>query len=921
MSTTRDRTARRRRAGTTAAAVTTVLATATAFAGPAAASDAAEEPAAGERVLQSVTVAMSPDGSLTRVASDVVRVDEEGEADSTEESWSPDEVAGELPVRMLTAWRTEDGAGTDLSDLDGYTGRVRIDLTVQNLTVRPEILEYDVDGASLSRAALVGSPLTVVAAADLGDVEPSTVVTGGPATGQDVTNGVLSQDDGGDSHVQWASILAPPTLSSTAQLSLVVDATDFEVPTFDVSVQPGLVTDPSVGGLIDAAFNPGSSTELELQSRTIELVGAVNAVLARASSAISDVRANLTSSAETLGTRTIADLQSSTQTVTSSMSGLGTTLEALRRDLGTSIEATGSSALLALDDAVTVVDQMLGDTTASAPVAQVDGSGCTTSVARADAARTVYGNLLQVASQLKGYAKATDACKGALEESIVDTIGPAAPDAQSCATGGSVTCSLFGAQTTFSQIAKDLRDLSDKAIGLLNPALYATALGASNALNTEVEKVDGIVGDLNTGRIFTTTTLTEAAKALKDDGVIDKGLDTIETSLSTIHTDAAAVQEALRGTPEQIDAAAAALCDALADDTLTEDQKKAFDDALAHLQGTDCSKASLALPSNHPVPLTERFDAGDLDEGPLDKVSGIVGSTDPTSAQPGAARALSDLEETRVDLRDMVNQVLSYRKNPAQDGPTLAQLQTQLETALGELEIQRTELTDAVADLEEIAADVPDIKAEIEGAVADAQTAIKASIDEETRQVASARSLATDELGTMFERSAAGLRGAGDDVVRNGKRALGQQKKEFAKAQADAGNRISREIEEGLAEVSAGVAASTRDTEAASTLLLADLRKVLLDLGERRVGGGGLLGAMAANSATARSADFQLALATDTTTSYANVRGRDIAGILLRQAQTDAAMRALADLTAFRVDLPSGAEHRTVYGFHIGNDQ
>ena len=81
--------------------------------------------------------------------------------------------------------------------------------------------------------------------------------------------------------------------------------------------------------------------------------------------------------------------------------------------------------------------------------------------------------------------------------------------------------------------------------------------------------------------------------------------------------------------------------------------------------------------------------------------------------------------------------------------------------------------------------------------------------------------------------------------------------------------------------------------EAATTLLTADLRKVLLDLGDRRVGGGGLLGAMATNAATARTADFQLALAGDKATSYANVRSRDIDGLMLRQAQTDAAMQML----------------------------
>ena len=86
----------------------------------------------------------------------------------------------------------------------------------------------------------------------------------------------------------------------------------------------------------------------------------------------------------------------------------------------------------------------------------------------------------------------------------------------------------------------------------------------------------------------------------------------------------------------------------------------------------------------------------------------------------------------------------------------------------------------------------------------------------------------------------------------------------------------------------------------------------------RRVHGSGLLGAMTTGAATARSADYQLALATDKTTSYASVRSADIGGILLRQAQSDAALKMEAELPAFGMDLPSGTEHRTVYTFHIG---
>ena len=104
---------------------------------------------------------------------------------------------------------------------------------------------------------------------------------------------MLSQASDGTTQVQWATILAPPQIGPSATLTLVVDAKDFKHPSFDLSVQPGLVTDPSVGALVDAAFQPGTSSELKLQARTIGLVGEVNTVLARAGETISKVRTTL----------------------------------------------------------------------------------------------------------------------------------------------------------------------------------------------------------------------------------------------------------------------------------------------------------------------------------------------------------------------------------------------------------------------------------------------------------------------------------------------------------------------------------------------------------------------------------------------------------------------------------------------------
>ena len=439
---------------------------------------------ATERVLQSVAVTMGPDGTTTGVGSSVVRTDGSVEdAETTDESYSPQEVVGDLPVRVLTSWRTSEGAGTDLADLQGYTGRIAIDVTVQNLTVKPEVLTYDAAGTARQQAALVGSPLTITASTSLGGLKADRVVTDDQGSGTNVTNGVLGRDADGTS-VQWAALLAPPILKSSSEFSLVLDAKDFDVPTIDLSVQPGLVTDPSMGALVDAAFNPARSEELDLQRRTIDLIGEVNLVLSRASDTISEVRTSLTSSAETLGTQTVADLQSSTQSVSSNMSQLDGALQSLRGDLSSTLEATGANAVAELQQAVVAVDRLLGDTSAQPPTVGVNGSGCETAVAGPKQSDTVYGSLLQVAGQLGGYAKATDACRGALRDSILETIGDRDADPTSCQGGDtSMTCSLVRTRTAFNAAADRLQASLLSTLGLIKPELYAAAVDAANALD------------------------------------------------------------------------------------------------------------------------------------------------------------------------------------------------------------------------------------------------------------------------------------------------------------------------------------------------------------------------------------------------------------------------------------------------------
>ncbi|NQD90991.1 hypothetical protein HP499_24715, partial [Paenarthrobacter sp. CM16] len=265
-------------------------------------------------------------------------------------------------------------SGSDLADLKGHTGPVEINLTLENLTVKPQTIQYDAAGQARSDTALVGAPLTIAASTKLPGIRADDV-TPGSGDGTTGTNGVLSSTEDGATVVQWATVLAPPRSGASTTLRLAVDVKDFQVPEFDVAVQPGLNTDLSANGVLASAFSSGTGSEMELQRRTISLVSDVNTVLAKAGSTITDVRRNLQATSQTLGAKTAGELRDNSKALAATMSDLKQQLQVLGSDLESSTTATQSTTMSQLKLTVSAVDAMLGDTSATPPVTPISGDG------------------------------------------------------------------------------------------------------------------------------------------------------------------------------------------------------------------------------------------------------------------------------------------------------------------------------------------------------------------------------------------------------------------------------------------------------------------------------------------------------------------------------------------------------------------
>ena len=562
----------------------------------------------------------------------------------------------------------------------------------------------------------------MVASTALDGTDAASVVTPDSANRDAAaTNGVLSQGPDGTTQVQWATILAPPQIGPSATLKLVLDAKDFKAPAFDLSVQPGLVTDPSVGALVDAAFQPGSSSELKLQARTIGLVGEVNTVLARAGETISTVRSTLDTSADTLGTKTAGDLQASATGVAASMKGLDGSVKSLGQDLSSSLESTRSSAVQQLLQTVDVLDQMLGDTSVKPQPATVRGTGCDTTVAPPQSSSSVYGNLVQVASQLGGYAKATGSCKVSLQQDILDSVGPAEPSADTCTTP-SVTCALYGARTSFGEIADKLVTDGDTALSGLEPMKIQDAVKASEQLSADVDAVSTATAGLMNATPFgrTHVKLKDVNNALSGVRESTQGLRGV---VDGIHTNAVNAQGDIDAMANQNAALAAKLCDMVGDgsqpDTLSTEK---VEELRSYLVTTSCDGSrTLPAPGGFAAPMATRIEAQ------KQAWAAVAAATATSDTSQGTGQALATLASS---IENVQQQIDALGGNVDDDSRSVRTQITTLDSGVRDLLKARTDVAERIATVRDQQA----------SAIAGVKEALKAAADDASTQVPSTRS-------------------------------------------------------------------------------------------------------------------------------------------------------------------------------------
>ncbi|WP_104167020.1 hypothetical protein [Arthrobacter sp. SX1312] len=981
------------------------------------------------KLLQHVRVGLSPAAGIETIEGTTISVSATGASSTENTEYSTADTVGELPVRVSLQYRAGGKSGSDLAELQGHTGPVEIDLTLENLTVEPRTIEYDAAGQTRSATALVGAPLTIAASTKLEGVRTDDV-TPGSADGTAGTNGVLSSTEDGAAVVQWATVLAPPRSGASTTLRLVADVEDFQVPAFDLAVQPGLNTDLSADGVITDAFSSGTGSELDLQRRTIALVADVNIVLTKAGATITDVRQNLETTSETLGVETAGELRDNSQALARTMQDLKDQLQSLGSDLEAATSTAQSTTLSQLQQTVSAVDSMLGDTSAAPTTVPVNGDGCTAEVPRPGQTATVYSSILTMAAQLDAYAKVSADCRDMVADSLRTTVGPENPTPEECAAQGSVTCSLRGSAVTVTAALVGLVAKSDALVASLDLTSLPRALKNQEASEGSLAEVSEVLEAL----LETTAADDDYTAAL---ATVEDAIESARDSVTATRDASAAARDSideLRDRLEVIGGTATAARSELADGSLLDgsmmQQSQRLADELcrladgkfprngrlstrdaeqlrSYLTSTPCEPTEQTEPTPSPeppaptptgsapgTPTPEPTDStpSNPTPAPTDSAPTVPAPPVPTpdgsatddpapgvSATDGASAGATMDRVMQVELlppldgipplgfddpldvrlRDQAtawDSVLAAvdTTDPDQE---IAQAFDALDTTIDDTEAGLDAVEDAVEALDETAtADVTSIERELEdlkdllgtaivsseriGATltelkaqqdglgaeitkslgkvsADTKAEIDKTVGNQVREVAEIGDAGSASVITAFDRSISGLKVTSDEVVTDAGGTVDKQRIDLNQRGAALAASLDESTQASLANIASSTSGSTRDVEGAGALLASSLNNVMLDLGDRSVNGSGLLGSMATSAAKADTADFQLALASQNAEGYTNIRSRDVAGLLLRQAQFKASLAAVEELPPFHLKVPEGATSQTLYTLTI----
>ena len=993
-------------------------------------------------VLQNVNLKLASNGNVSAIDTNNIYVNEQEHKSSSKTiNFKVKDVINDVPVRVSTQYQSSKGTGTNLKDLNGYSGELTIKVTVENLTLKSQEVSYDAGGTKRTNQALVGVPFTVAGSVSLDNVKSNQIITSGDKTDDSATNGVISTTGDGKANVQWGAILAPPTSGASTSFTLKVNAQDFKAPDFDIAVQPGFASDLSGESVLNNSFNKNDANQVAMLQRTIDLVNNVDSTITSASSQVNELRSSLDNTSDTLGQDAAKNLQANSESLTKRMAELDGQIQSLKDDLAKTADGNKNQLISQLESTVNTMDTLLGDTSQvpNVSVSHQNGS-CTVDRGAAGGGSSVYGNLVQLSQILNNYADASGDCQHALTDSLRQTIGPDNPSPEVCRDGSSVTCSLYGASVTSQASLIGLVANGEKLVNELQPEYLKGANKNYRALRGEVDNLTKYLqSDEGKKAIRDHQQNGDVTESLKSSrrsvDELKKTSDELTKALNSLHSKAVAARNDVSGNSNSIDQQNEDIANELCKLSVENGGKlsqEEVDRLRSYLTSTPCGETprtpqrdqnnqnqgdqntpnnnqngnngnqnnqnqgnqdnnqntpnnnqngqndqngqggAQVTPQNDP---TENGQNGQNDQNgqnqntPNNNQNGNNANQGGTPVVPAAHRFAADKLQAPEGYGQAMDERLNNQarawdeviketdlQNPttplAQNTKGFSDQVNSLDSALssvekayaGEGDDQNRDRDDRQNDpnsldeklksltsasdelgknLDELSSQHSELSEALKNAFKDSADETSKNINnlisQEIRQVSAQGSAGADSIQNSFTSSIYGLAEASNVIVRDAGNSLEAQRRDIAGKVENLKASLDGVTQSSLEQLDARTGNASRDLAGASVLLADDLNKVILDLGDSRVDGSGLLGALKTNAAKAGAADFQLALASQNAQGYTSVRAEDIAAVQLRQAQFKASLEKLKSLPSFHLPDGGKAEVKVVYTFHIGD--
>ena len=990
-------------------------------------------------VLQNVNLKLASNGNVSAIDTNNIYVNEQEHKSSSKTiNFKVKDVINDVPVRVSTQYQSSKGTGTNLKDLNGYSGELTIKVTVENLTLKSQEVSYDAGGTKRTNQALVGVPFTVAGSVSLDNVKSNQIITSGDKTDDSATNGVISTTGDGKANVQWGAILAPPTSGASTSFTLKVNAQDFKAPDFDIAVQPGFASDLSGESVLNNSFNKNDANQVAMLQRTIDLVNNVDSTITSASSQVNELRSSLDNTSDTLGQDAAKNLQANSESLTKRMAELDGQIQSLKDDLAKTADGNKNQLISQLESTVNTMDTLLGDTSQvpNVSVSHQNGS-CTVDRGAAGGGSSVYGNLVQLSQILNNYADASGDCQHALADSLRQTIGPDNPSPEVCRDGSSVTCSLYGASVTSQASLIGLVANGEKLVNELQPEYLKGANKNYRALRGEVDNLTKYLQSDEGKKVIrdhqqngdVTESLKSSRRSVDE---LKKTSDELTKALNSLHSKAVAARNDVSGNSNSIDQQNEDIANELCKLSVENGGKlsqEEVDRLRSYLTSTPCGETprtpqrdqnnqnqgdqntpnnnqngnngnqndqnqghqdnnqntpnnnqngqndqngqggAQVTPQNDP---TENGQNGQNDQNgqnqntPNNNQNGNNANQGGTPVVPAAHRFAADKLQAPEGYGQAMDERLNNQarawdeviketdlQNPttplAQNAKGFSDQVNSLDSALSSVEKayagegddqnhdrqndpnsldeklkSLTSASDELGkNLDELSSQHSELSEALKNAFKDSADETSKNINnlisQEIRQVSAQGSAGADSIQNSFTSSIYGLAEASNVIVRDAGNSLEAQRRDIAGKVENLKASLDGVTQSSLEQLDARTGNASRDLAGASVLLADDLNKVILDLGDSRVDGSGLLGALKTNAAKAGAADFQLALASQNAQGYTSVRAEDIAAVQLRQAQFKASLEKLKSLPSFHLPDGGKAEVKVVYTFHIGD--